>query len=152
MEHGGENLGFHEDDIYDKMPKEYKQFFEPEYTMNGKRSGHEYATCRQRTRDSNGGFGFGYHNEIENGKLLFVERWIPSNPPTIDGWDKLKQLAEKKNWPIIVSDREGATSVLIRLDHGKIEEVIDTIISFLDTISMKEVNLSFLEASHNGLY
>lgn len=152
MDHGGENLGLHEDDIYDKLPTEYKQYFQPEYTRGGKRSGHEFATPLQRERKPNGGFGFGYHEEIENGTLLFVERWIPSNPPEIYGWDKLKQLAEKKDWPIIVSDRGGATSILIGLNHDKMKKVIDTIISFLDTISREERSLPFLEAAQKKFY
>jgi hypothetical protein len=152
MEHGGENLGLHEDDIYDNLPAEYQEYFEPENTMAGNRAGHEFATPLQRSNNSKGGFGFGYHNEIKNGTLLFVERWIPSNPPDIDGWDKLKQLAEKKDWPIIVSARRGATSILIGLNHDKMKKVIDTIIAFLDTISKEEHNLPFLEAAQEIYY
>jgi|GEM_PF-2494780 len=154
MEHGGENLDLHEDDIYSNFPTEYQKCFARENSMPGKRAEREYATPLQRSRNPKGGFGFGYHNEIENGTLLFVERWIPSKPQheDIDGWENLKQLAKKKQWSIIDSARGGAWSILIGLNHYKMEKVVDKIIEFLDTISREEHNLPFLEATQKEYY
>ena len=152
MARGGENLGLHEDDIYNKLPTEYKQYFQPEYTENGNRSGHEFATPLQRKRDKKGGFGFGYHNEIGDGNILFIERWIPSKSPKIKRWDELRDLAKQNKWPIIISKRKAATSILLELNHDKIEKIIDKITTFLDAISMEEHDSAFLEAVKEKLY
>lgn len=152
MEPGGENLDLDEDDIYNKLPSEYKPYFRTELTENGNRAEREYSTIGQRKRCENGGFGFGYHNEIGNGNILFVERWIPSNPPAIKRWDELKELAKQKNWSVIISNRGAATSILLELNHEKIEKVIDTITTFLDTISMEELGLPFLQSAQEKLY
>ena len=154
MEHGGENLGLHEDDIYNKLPTEYKQYFQPEYTENGNRSGHEFATPLQRKRDKKGGFGFGYHNEIGDGNILFIERWIPSKSPKIKRWDELRDnWLSKINGPLsLVNEKQHATSILLELNHDKIEKIIDKITTFLDAISMEEHDSAFLEAVKEKLY
>lgn len=152
MEHGGEVLGFHENDIHNTLPENFKACFKLEKYENGNRAEREFATLGQLKRHENGGFGFGYHRDYENGSALFVERWIPSKPPIIDNWIELEKLASNKNWEIFESPREAATSILIKLEQDMIEEVIDSIISFLDTISKQEKKMAFLAAVNCGHY
>ena len=152
MERGGENLGLHEDDIYNKLPSEYKQYFQPESTEKGNRAKRAYSTIGQRKRRKKGGFGFGYHRDYHKGSILFIERWIPSNPPTIPNWKKLKTLANKKNWDIFISPRKGATSIILKLEKLSEKKIIDAITSFLNTISMEELDFPFLEAAQKKKY
>lgn len=151
MERGGENLGLHED-IYNKLPSEYKQYFLPEYTENGNRAGREYSTIGQRQRRKNGGFGFGYHRDYHNGDILFVERWIPSNPPDFPAWTKLQNLASKEDWDIFISPQGGATSIIFNLEKTTPQEIIVTLTSFLEKISMEELDKPFLAAAQEEEY
>ncbi len=150
--HGGEFMPL-EDEIHAELPKDYRELFKIENVENGNRAKREYSTIGQRKRRKEGGFGFGYHRDFNGGKSLFVERWIPSNPPIISSWPRLQTLANEKGWKILISPKEGATSIILNLQDIKVEKnIIETIVSFLDTVSQQETGMSFPLAAEVGLF
>ena len=74
MEPGGENLDLDEDDIYNKLPSEYKPYFRTELTENGNRAEREYSTIGQRKRCENGGFGSTTH--VHHYEVTSAPKWM----------------------------------------------------------------------------